>query len=296
MAHLDRSVLGAAARLARATGVLTTAELLRAAIEGVPELSAWWAASGAARLQGLAGLEEDSPTPHLPGPHGGVVFDRPAAQALGALGTWEPPPAEGAGAAALVVVLLDQASTEVTELLRRAGVDARALRTRALQALGLGAEHPALELELPEPPAAMTIAGWRTLPVSALDPEAWAACRRRQAKLPLHRLHRRADVAAMGLNEQHALERLADRLGLDDHERVSLRQHHLDEVYGLGATVVPGLDDPKPPLGRPDRPIAGWVPARDRQRRRFVPQGWCCWIGNRNVNWRARWLRLAGQH
>lgn len=292
LAHLDPAVLGATARMVEATGVVTTADLLVAAIQCSPALSAWWVASGGSPLQGSAAPREGSPAPGLSGPRLGVRFDPSAVQALGAVAAWNASPAETAGSLVLVVLLLDQGSAEVADLLRRSGIDPVALRTRSLGLLGLGEDHPVWAFE-EEPHPAIVTAREGVLPISALDPAAWAACRRHQAELPLRRLRRRVDVDAMGLNEQRALEHLADRLGLDDLQRRSLLVHHLDEVHRLAADAAPGLAEPAPRAGRPERPIA--FLARARRRRLRVPPGWRCWMGNRHVNWRARWLRLAGQ-
>lgn len=289
-------MLGAAARLAETTGVVTTADLLVAAIECSPALSDWWRPPLPRRSRGASGTQEGSPTPGPSGPRLGVRFDPSAAQALGALAAWGASPAEADGCAVLVVVLLDQGSTEVADLLRHSGIDPAALRTRSLSLLGLGADHPTWQFELEQalgPPLVSAREG--RLPISALDPAAFAACRRRQAELPLRRLRRRVDVDAMVLNEQRALERLADRLGLDGLQRRSLLAHHLDEVRRWAADAAPGLADPPSPAAQPERPIAFSAPARATRPPSRVPPGWRCWMGNRHVNWRARWLRLADQ-
>jgi hypothetical protein len=295
LARFDDSLLVAAATLAQEGGVVTTAHLLVAAIEGSEPLAAWWAsAPGTAPAREAAGLrsgagESDAAT--AAGRRLGVSYDYLASQAVGAAAQWAAGREETAGPAHLVVVLLDQASAPVGEVLAHGAVDAGALREAALGLLGIPADHPAVPFD-PLPPAGT--ARRPALAVSALPETAWTECRRRQAALPLRQLHRRSDWYAISLNEQRAVLRLADRLDLDDDHRYSLLHHHLEAARLQAATAAPGAVDPPRPPGTPARPIVRLVSAR-RSRRRLLAAGWRCWFANRRVSWRARWFRLAGQ-
>ncbi len=295
LARFDDSLLVAAAILAQEGGVVTTVHLLVAAIEGCEPLAAWWAsAPGTAPAREAAGLrsgagETDAAT--AAGRGLGASYAHLASQAVGAAAQWAAGREETAGPAHLVVVLLDQASAPVGEVLAHGAVDAGALREAALGLLGIPADHPAVPFD-PLPPAGT--ARRPALAVSALPEAAWTACQDRQAALPLRQLHRRTDWYAISLNEQRAVLRLADRLDLDDDQRYSLLHHHLEAARLQAAMAAPGAVDPPRLPGTPARPIVRLVAAR-RSRRRFLAAGWRCWFANRRVNWRARWLRLAGQ-
>jgi len=297
LARFDDTLLTAAAVLAEESAVVTTAHLLVTAVERAEPLVAWWESASsrdllpreAAGLSTRAGKADDAAPL---GPRLGVSFDALASQAVGSASKWAAERGEAAGAAHLVVVLLDQRSIPVADVLGAAGVDASMLRGRALVLIGLQADHPSVVLD-PLPPAGTS--NRPTLSVSALLPEAWAACSRRQEALPLERLHRRSDWDAISLNEQRAVMRLADRFALDDDQRYSLLHHHLDEIRRRAAAVAPFLIDPSWPAGVPTRPVARIVSGPTRRRHHLVAPGWRCWFGNRHVSWRARWLRLAGQ-
>ena len=291
------ALLGAAAVLAEDSAVVTTAHLLAAAERSEPLFAAWESASSrgvspreAAGFPTRAGKADDSPPL---GPRLGVSFDSFASQAVGSASKWAAGRREVAGAAHLVVVLLDQRSAPVADVLSAAGVDARILRERALALIGVRGDRPAVGLD-PLPPAGTS--NRRALAVSALPAEAWAQCSRRQAALPLQRLHRRSVWDAISLNEQRAVMRLADRFALDDDQRYSLLHHHLDEARRRAAAAAPLLVDPPGPPGVPARSVAVLVSVGTRRRRHLVPPGWRCWFGNRHVSLRARWLRLSGQH
>jgi hypothetical protein len=199
---------------------------------------------------------------------------------------------EAAGAGHLVVVLFDQRSIPVADVLGAAGVDASMLRGRALAVIGLHADHPPVALD-PLPPAGTS--NRPPLPLSALPAEAWVACARRQEALPLERRHRRSDWDAITLNEERAVDRFADCFALDDDQRYSLRHHHLDEIRRRAAAVAPSVVDPPRLAGVTARPVARLVSGPTRRRHQLVAPGWRCWFGNRHVSWWARWLRLADQ-
>jgi hypothetical protein len=294
---LADTLLTAAAVLAEESAVVTTAHLLVAAVERSEPLLGWWESASSRALSpreaaGLSGHPGKADDAAPLGPRLGVSFDALASQAVGSASTWARERGEKAGAAHLVMVLLDQRSTPVADVLSEAGLDASMLRERALALIGLHADHPPVALD-PLPPAGTS--NRPALAVSALPAEAWAACARRQEALPLERLHRRVDWDAITLNEARAVDRLADRFALDDDQRYSLLHHHLNEVRRRGAAVAPLLIDPPRPAGVPTRPVARLVPGPTRRRHHVVPPGWRCWFGNRHVSWRARWLRLAGQ-
>jgi hypothetical protein len=295
--HFDETLFGAVAVLAEESGVATTAHLLVAAVERSEPLLAWWESASsralspreAAGLSGRPGKADDAAPLR---PRLGVSFDALASQAIGAASTWARERGEKAGAAHLVVVLLDQRSTPVADVLGEAGLDASMLRERALALIGLHADHPPVALD---PLAPAGASNRPPLPLSALPAEAWAACARRQEALLLERLQQRVDWDAITFNEARAVDRLADRFALDDDQRYSLLRHHLNEVRRRAAAVAPSVVDPLRPAGVPTRPVARLVSGPTRHRHHLVPPGWRCWFGNRHVSLRARWLRLAGQ-
>jgi len=296
LARFDDTLLTAAAVLAEESAVVTTAHLLVTAVERAEPLVAWWQSASsrgllpreAAGLSTRAGKDDDAAPL---GPGLGVSSDALASQAVSSASKWAAERGEAAGTAHLVVVLLDQRSIPVADVLGAAGVDASMLRKRALALIGLHADHPPVALD-PLPPAGTS--NRAPLPLSALPEETWVACARRQEALPLVRLQQRSDWDAITLNEQRAVMRVADRFALDDDQRYSLLHHHLNEVRRRGAAVAPFLIDPPRPAGVPTRPVASLVPGPTRRRHHVVPPGWRCWFGNRHVSWRARWLRLAG--
>jgi len=298
LARFDDTLLTAAAVLAEESGVVTTAHLLVAAVERAELLLAWWESASPRSLSpreaaGLSTRAKKADDAAPLGPRLGVSFDASASQIVDSASNLAAERGEAAGAGHLVVVLLDQRSTTVADVLGAADLDASILRERALALTGLHADHPPVVLD-PLPPAGTS--NRPALSVSALPAEAWVACARHQATLPLERLQRRSDWDAITLNEQRAVMRLADRFALDDDQRYSLLHHHLDEVRRRAAAVAPFLIDPPRLAAVPRaRPVARVVPGPTRRRKHLVPPGWRCWFGNRHVSWRARWLRLAGQ-
>ncbi|WP_298447872.1 hypothetical protein [Ferrimicrobium sp.] len=151
LAHFDDTLLTAAAVLAEDNAVVTTAHLF-VAIEHSEELFTWW---GSVSSRGMspreaggfltpAGKSNDSP-PTASNP--GASFDSFASQAVGSASKWAKERAEQAGAAHLVVVLLDHGSAPIADALTAAGVDAAPLRGRALASFGVRSDHPPVALD-----------------------------------------------------------------------------------------------------------------------------------------------------
>ena len=138
------------------------------------------------------------------------------------------------------------------------------------------------------------------LAISELPLDAWSELCRRQDRLPLKHLHRKSDWYAININEQRAVHRWAGRLRLDDHEEYSLFHHHMCEVHRRAAIANPEVVM-NPPLRAGVRRASsgtgssGMIATRPR-RRHLIPRGWGCWLGNRRVGVRAKWLRFTVQH
>jgi len=182
--------------------VATTTHLLVTAVERSEPLVAWWESASprdllpreAAGLSTRAGKDYDAAPL---GPGLGVSFDALASQAVGSASKWAAERSEAAGAAHLVVVLLDQRSTPVADVLGETGLIASMLRERALALIGLHADHPPVALD-PLPPA-----GTSNRPPSALGPsgrDLGCVCS------PPGGTAARATAAALGLGRDH-LER-----------------------------------------------------------------------------------------
>jgi hypothetical protein len=145
-------LLTAAAVLAEESAVVTTAQLLVAAVEAAEPLSAWWESAlprslstrEAAGLATRTGKTDDAAPLR---PRLGVSFDALASQAFGAASKWAAERGEKAGAGHLVVVLLEQSSTTVADVLSRAGLNAWMLRERALALIDPRADHPPVALD-----------------------------------------------------------------------------------------------------------------------------------------------------
>jgi hypothetical protein len=124
------------------------------------------------------------------------------------------------------------------------------------------------------------------LPVGDLDPRAWAVLRWRRDHLPLHRLRRAGDRAALARLERAAAWQLAERLGLGDDQRYSLIHHHADAVCREIARAA-GVTTPS---ARFKRRLRGYgLPAVPWLR---VTVGWGVWVGNRRNDLRYRWVWL----
>jgi hypothetical protein len=176
----------------------------------------------------------------------------------------------------LLIALLDQNAPEVVRTLAEADLDPAEIRRSALAGIGVATDHP----PVPMPP--LIPAGTFDRPpldVGDLDERAWRVLRWRQDHLPLHRVRRAGDAAALVHLERAAASGLAERLGLDDDQSSSLRCHHDDEVRARITRERPGLDRP------------GWRGPHPGQGT-IVPAGWLVWFGNRWVNMRDRMFRL----
>lgn len=179
----------------------------------------------------------------------------------------------------LLVALLDQGTPEVVKTLSRAGLDPAVVRRAALAAIGAPADEP------PIPLPALTPAGTLDrppLPVTDLNARAWTVLRWRQDHLPLGRLRRASDRAALASLERATAWRLGQDLGLDDDQRHSLVHHHSDQVERLVAR------------SRPDLPPRAWPTLRRRHRPGPLSftVGWAAWFRNRQVGLRDRWFWL----
>lgn len=193
----------------------------------------------------------------------------------------------------LFLAVIDQAEPEAIALLGNAGLELGSLRSTALDILGAPAD-----LE-PVPMPELIPAGTMDrppLPISRLDPAAWAAACWRQEHLPLRRLQRPSHYEALRHLESQASWRIAARRGLDDDQRYSLARHHLDRVEQLAAHAKPDLVDRRELQAR--FPIATTVsgpPHPWRRRRRQwlgFTVGWGTWFSNRRVGLRDRWFRV----
>ncbi|MGD0703918.1 MAG: Clp protease N-terminal domain-containing protein [Trebonia sp.] len=178
----------------------------------------------------------------------------------------------------LLTALLDQGTPDVLRALALAGLDRAAVRRAALTAVGAPADLPAAGMPPLAPAGSMDRPA---LPVAELDKRAWGALRWRQDHLPLGKLRRHRDWAALGNLERAAARRIADDLGLDDDQRCSLLSHHDTEVARRAGAARPDL------APRPRR-----HPARRHRWLSGLPAGWAAWLGNRWVSVRDRWFRL----
>ncbi len=212
------------------------------------------------------------------------------AQAQGAARMFAEDRGEPVGAEHLLVALLDQATPEVLEALRRAGIDRVSAREAVLIAIG---ELPGLPpVRVPRPTPAGTM-DRPALSVEMLDPRAWAALRWRHEHLPLARLRHRSDWGALSRLESASVFRVASKLGLDDDQLYSLLRHHSDEVGRRAALLAPSLVPVRLP-----RPTITPVPITRSSRRRSRPgfltftYGWGTWFKNRRGGLEYRWFRL----
>lgn len=190
------------------------------------------------------------------------------------------------GVAHLAVAVLDQGDEEMLRLLGEAGVDVAVVRRAALQELGAP-----LDLGLVTMPP-LTPAGTLDRPaldVDQLDPRVWRVLTWRQEHLPLSRVHRAGQLAALESLEQRAAWRLADEAGVDDDQRYSLLDRHHRAVEQRLAPVREQFGHPHPTATGE----SGWIPGRRRRRVLNFMVGWPTWFANRGVGMRDRWFRLT---
>jgi len=192
----------------------------------------------------------------------------------------------------LLVALLDQATPEVLEALRRAGISLASARQAALLAIGAPLDLPPLRLPPPTPAGTLDRPA---LAVGELDPRAWAALCWRQEHLPIELLRRRSDWWALSRLESAAAFRLGSHLSVGDDQLYSLRRHHADEVEKRAALARPSLV----PL-RSSRTGVTAVPltrlSRSRPRGPSRPRllnftyGWGAWFKNRRAGLQYHWF------
>ena len=219
-----------------------------------------------------------------------VHFDTLARQAISSAGAWARRRGTRAGPEDLLVLLVDQHSPPVVAALARMGPDSERLRPAALRMLGLPGQYGPVQLE-PVPPAGM-MDDRSLLDISDLPADVWAVLPARQGRLPLHRVRRRSDWAAVVINEQRAVLKMAARRNLADDERHAFLHHHRRAVQRRGTEVVPHVAlEPAPAAGA--GPLS--VHRSDRHRMRLVPPGWVVWFGNRRTGLKVAWFRWTAQ-
>jgi hypothetical protein len=196
----------------------------------------------------------------------------------------------------LLVVLIDQADSEVIARLAGVGLDPVRVRRAALAVFGEPLDRPVLDL----PP--LTPAGTMDRPpleVEELDPRAWAVLVWRQQRLPLHRIRRVSHWYALSSAERRAAWKVADESGVDDDQRYSLLARHSAEVNARAHAVHPSIVDAPVDIstrrGYKSRAMIAQTLYGRRLRRRLVPNfmiGWPTWFRNRRVGMRDRWFRV----
>lgn len=270
-----------AGELARRSGGVNPAHLLAAVLE----------VSGP--LGEMAGVAH-APAPakarrgEEPAPEAVVHYDRLARQAIASAGAWAGRRGTKAGPEDLLIVLVDQHSPSVVAALARMGPESDRLRQAALRILGLPAEYGPVALE---PVPAGATGDSSVLDIEELPAEVWAALQDRQARLPVHRVRRRTDWAAVVINEQRAVTKMAHRHNLSHDETYALHHHHDRAVQRRGEEAVPGVVV-APPAG----PGGGRVDHIARRRPSgLVPEGWVVWVHNRRVGLKTAWFRWTAQ-
>ncbi|HLI57290.1 MAG TPA: Clp protease N-terminal domain-containing protein [Actinomycetota bacterium] len=264
-----------AARRSAGAGRVTVADLA-AAIAGAPR-----------DAPAYAPTEDNDPQAR------GAMVDALVGQAVASAQAWATQRGEPPSLEHLLVVIIDQGDPDALGYLRERGLDPAGLRQRALETLGGPSPEGPVPL-VPLPP--MGTVHRSAMPVSDLPQDLWGQLCRRQDRLPLRRIRRRSDCYAVGLNEQRAVMRLADRHRLDDDQRYSLLSRHIAEVNNRIRAAVPGAL-PEVPAGD-GRPVGRMITVRGPRpprwlRRALNPfRGWGTWVGNRRVEVRAAYLRL----
>ncbi|HET6794214.1 MAG TPA: hypothetical protein VFH45_07225 [Acidimicrobiales bacterium] len=271
------TVLRRASALARHSGVVTPAHLLAAVLEVSGPLGAV-----AAWAHGSPAPKADVDETVAPG----ATYDTLARQAIASAVAWAARRGTKAGAADLLVVLVDQESPPVANALARLGAEAHRLRPTALNALGLPADYGPVGLE----PLPQATADRAALALSELPAEAWAELQERQERLPLHVIRHPSDWAAVSINERRAALRMAARRRLPDDAAYSLLHHHERAVRRLAAGAAPDLfREPEGERRAPGGRVTG------RRRRALIPEGWIVWFGNRRIGVKVIWFRWTVQ-
>lgn len=190
----------------------------------------------------------------------------------------------------LLVALLDQGTPDVLRALSMAGLGRETVRAAVLTAIGVPADLAPIPLPPLVPAGTMDRPA---LPVPELDERAWRVLRWRQDHLPLHKVGRRSDCAALEHLEQHAAWRLSTRLSLDDDQRYSLYRRHLDEVRRRVLAVNPAVAAAPPPPPQAARRAVKRLMWRGRFHGYLAfLGGWRIWFGNRRVAARDWWFWL----
>ena len=276
------AVVERAGELARRSGGVNPAHLLAAVLEISGPLGEMAAVAHAPAPPKRHASDDSSP-------EAVVHFDRLARQAIASASAWAVRRGAQAGPEDLLIVLVDQHSPSVVAALARMGPESERLRKAALRMLGLPDEYGPVALE-PVPPAGTSESS--ILGIEDLPPEVWAAMQQRQARLPVHRVRRGTDWAAVLINEQRAVTRMAERHNLSHDEAYALRHHHDRAVHRRGTEAVPGIVTGRPPRpegGHRAEPLVGTRPAR------LVPEGWRIWVDNRRIGMKVAWFRWTAQ-
>ncbi|HET6963948.1 MAG TPA: hypothetical protein VFH58_04190 [Acidimicrobiales bacterium] len=257
------AVVRRAAELARRSGGVNPAHLLAAVLEVSGPLGEM-AAVAHAPVPRKARSDDE------PAPESLVHYDRLSRQAIESAGAWALRRGTKAGPEDLFIALVDQHSPPVVAALARMGHESERLRPAALRMLGLPDHYGPVPLE---PLQAAGISERSLLEIEDLPADVWADLEARQARLPVRRVRRRSDWAAVVINEQRAVRKVAARRNATDHECNALIHHHLRAVERRGAEAVPGVvREPEPQSGEVGR-IAN--------RRMALKVAWFRWTAQR---------------
>lgn len=261
----------------------------------------------------LAALSEvdDSIGTALRRPDGSVLMTRPdgvppasgggssylSMQTMQAAGEFASGRHEEESTAHLLVALIDQADSDVLDLMEQARINPGQARRLALSELAAPLDLPSIEI----PP--LTPAGYLDRPIldeAELDRAAWSMLTWRQAHLPLDALKGLRDWHCLYRLESQTARKVYRRLRLDADQELSLLGHHLRRVQSVAHEGQPEVVPPVPPPRRHDGPlVATPLHVGDRRfRRHWQPRwlsftiGWGTWFGNRCSGMKHRWHRL----
>ncbi len=264
--------------------IITPVHLLIAALEAPGPAAELVAGPAPQSLHQAAGLVES------PGPSG-VSADLHQAQAWSSAQRWALDLGHRLEPEHLLAVLVNQAHPQVLGTLAAAGINPGELKRVGLGAVGLS---PSAVCALqPLPPAG--VGGVPPLPLEELPSEVWSDLTRRQRRLPLHRIKRRAQWYALLASEHVATGTILDSHGLNEDQRQSFLVHHRSAVEVLLAEAAPTvhaqiLDDPGRRVRRRHH--------RHTRYRRLsgvlaLLEGWRTSFGNRRSNLLRRWYTFT---
>jgi hypothetical protein len=276
------AVVRRAAELGRRSGGVNPAHLLAAVLEVSGPLGEMAAVAHAPAPR--KSRSDDEPAPETV-----AHYDTLARQAIDSAVAWAVRRGARAGPEDLFIVLVDQHSPAVVAALARMGPESERLRLAALRMLGLPDHYGPVPLE---PLQAAGTSERSLLEIEELPADLWADLVARQARLPVHRVRRRSDWAAVVINEQRAVRKVASRRNATDHESHALLHHHLRAVQRRGAEAVPGL---VPQTPSPLRDGSGADPLVGPRSSGFLPAGWVAWIANRRMALKVAWFRWTAQ-